>query len=747
MNVERRAFLVQAGSAVAALCASPDTARANSASGGAAAAESPHAMGVLVDLTQCIGCRLCEYACRKANGIDPGPVEAYDDQSVFRDKRRPAPDAFTVVNSWSPAPAYAGSVTSAPSPVYAKVNCLHCVHPACVSACIVGALKKDPGGAVTYDAWKCIGCRYCMVACPFQIPAYEYDDPLAPRVRKCEFCAPLTAEGKPPACVAECPRQAMQFGPRQELIRLAHHRIDEQPGRYVDHVYGEHEVGGTSWIYLSPTPFEQNGFVRLGREAPPALTETIQHGVFRYGLPPALLYGVLGGAMFLTRRQVLAGDRASRATGRADGVRSHGAAAAAVAAASLSHAATHGHGPRAIEEHDYHDEHPRPIDHTLRTPGVALLLAITLIGVGVAVYRFFAGLSATTNLTQQYPWGLWIGVDVASGVALAAGGFTTAFIGHVLHREHFHSILRPALLTAALGYTFVVLGLLADLGRYYNVWHPMFLWQGNSVLFEVGMCVMCYLNVLYLEFAPIVCERLMQMKHRPRVARWAAVVHAKLERIMFLLVIAGCVLSCLHQSSLGTLMVIAPSKLHPLWWSPLLPLLFLVSAIAVGFPMVIWESLVAGWSLRLEPETPVLERLARYVPFTLGVYLALKLFDVTRRGAWVYADEGSLESACWTAEVLLGVVLPILILLVPAARRSPRWLFAAASLVVLGVLFNRVNVFIIGYTPPFAAERYVPSLGEFALTLGLIACLMLVYRVCVTYLPVISAPPRKAGPA
>ena len=719
MNVERRAFLVQAGSTVAALCAKPA-----GADGSTVHAESPDAVGVLVDLTQCIGCRLCEYACRKANGIDPGPLESYDDQSVFRDKRRPAPDAFTVVNAW--APARPMSPTSGPTPVYAKVNCLHCLHPACVSACIVGALRKRDDGVVTYDAWKCIGCRYCMVACPFQIPTYEYDNALAPRVRKCEFCKSLTAEGKPPACVAECPRQAMQFGPRRELIRIAHRRIDEHPGRYIDHIYGEHEVGGTSWMYLSPTPFQQNGFVPLGSSPPPALTESIQHGVFKYGLPPALLYGALGATMFLTRRQSVAAGATVVRHPVADNPPNP--------------------GPERHPAHD-HDDAARPINHTLRTPGVAALLAVTLIGVTVALYRFFAGLSATTNLTQEYPWGLWIGVDVASGVALAAGGFTTAFIGHVLHREHYRAILRPALLTAALGYTFVVLGLMADLGRYYNVWHAMFMWQGNSVLFEVGMCVMCYLNVLYLEFAPIVCERLMQMKHRPRLARWAGIVHDKLERIMFVLVIAGCVLSCLHQSSLGTLMVIAPSKLHVLWWSPMLPLLFLVSAIAVGFPMVMWESLVASWSLKLEPELPVLERLARFVPFTLGFYLLLKLFDLWNRGALPAIAEGSIESLSWVIEVGMGVVLPIVILSSPRARRSRAWLFAAATMVVLGVLLNRVNVFIIGYTPPFAQERYIPSLGEFAVTLGLIACLMLIYRICVTYLPVISAPPRKAEPA
>jgi Fe-S-cluster-containing dehydrogenase component len=144
-------------------------------------------MGVLVDLTVCIGCRLCEHACKKSNGFEPGPVESYDDQSVFRQRRRPAPDAYTVVNSWT-------NPKDRTRQIYVKTNCLHCNRPACVSACIVGALRKRDMGAVTYDAWKCIGCRYCMVACPFQIPAYDYDNALTPQVRKCQLCFHVTHE-------------------------------------------------------------------------------------------------------------------------------------------------------------------------------------------------------------------------------------------------------------------------------------------------------------------------------------------------------------------------------------------------------------------------------------------------------------------------------------------------------------------------------------------------------------------------
>jgi Ni/Fe-hydrogenase subunit HybB-like protein len=252
-------------------------------------------------------------------------------------------------------------------------------------------------------------------------------------------------------------------------------------------------------------------------------------------------------------------------------------------------------------------EFPAPVKARYFTTGTKVLAAVAAAGILVYLYRLVAGLAAVTNLDNQYPWGLWIAVDVASGVALAAGGFTTAALADIFHREKYHVVVRPALLTALLGYTFVVIGLLADLGRYYNVWHPMLpsMWQGNSVLFEVGMCVMIYLTVLYIEFVPIVVERFkgrvalpgrLRSLNRP-VEFIIALADKTLGRFVSLFIIAGVVLSCLHQSSLGTLMVIAPTKMHPLWFTPISPLLFLVSAIAVGYPMVILESLLSARSL------------------------------------------------------------------------------------------------------------------------------------------------------
>ena len=387
-------------------------------------------------------------------------------------------------------------------------------------------------------------------------------------------------------------------------------------------------------------------------------------------------------------------------------------------------------------------EIPLPVHRRLLTPGVGVLLALIAVGFCVAVYRFIFGLAAATNLDQQHPWGLWIAVDVASGVALAAGGFTTAALVHIFHRESFHAVARPALLTAMLGYTFVGIGLMADLGRYYNIWHPAWptMWQGNSVLFEVGMCVMCYLTVLYIEFLPIVCERFMGDARRPRLARVCRTVHHNVERTMFLFILAGVVLSCLHQSSLGNLMVIVPSKMHALWYTPILPVLFLLSAIAVGFPMVIVESLYASWSLGLAPELPLLRRLARPACALLGLYLAFKLGDLLVRDAFGDAVKGTVQPAMFVVEVAFGVVLPFVMLLRVNERTSARWLGVVALLVVLGVVLNRVNVFLVAYQPPYATTTYFPSIGEFAVTAGLIALLILLYRVIVTHFPVISHP-------
>lgn len=395
-----------------------------------------------------------------------------------------------------------------------------------------------------------------------------------------------------------------------------------------------------------------------------------------------------------------------------------------------------------------------PVEEKFLTPGVMVMVALMGIGAAFTLVRFLYGIGTVSNLNNQYPWGIWIGIDVASGVALAAGGFTTGAIAYVFNREQYHAVIRPALLTAMLGYTFVVFGLLIDIGRYWNITSPIFNHNGNSVLFEVAMCVMIYLHVLYIEFIPIVVERFKGRVRLPGpfaglndgVEKLLDVADKILGKIMFVFIIAGIVLSCLHQSSLGSLMLIAPYKVHPLWYTPILPLLFLLSAFAAGYPMVTFESIIVAKSFNRQPEMEILTPLAKFMPLLMGTYLVVKLVDMAVRGTYVYLLDGTYQTNAFLVEVLIGVVLPFVMLLFRRVRHSPGWLFIAATIFVLGILLNRINVFVVSYTPPYKLVSYFPALGEIFITIGLIATLMFAYRVVVFIFPVLGAHPKKMSP-
>ena len=385
------------------------------------------------------------------------------------------------------------------------------------------------------------------------------------------------------------------------------------------------------------------------------------------------------------------------------------------------------------------------------TPGVIVLCIIALNGLAFLAARFFFGIGSITNLNNQYPWGIWIGIDVAAGVALAAGGFTTAALGHIMHREQFHAIVRPALLTAMLGYTFVAIGVFVDLGRWYYIWHPLVMWNGNSALFEVGICVMMYVTVLYIEFIPVVTERFignvrlkgfLTFLNKP-VDSILRIIDKTLSKIIFIFIILGVVLSTLHQSSLGTLMVIAGPKMHPLWQTPILPLLFLLSAISVGFPMVIFESILASKSFGLKKEMEVLSPLGYTVAPLLGIYLAFKIGDMVIRETFVYLTEINTASVMFTIEVVVGIIIPLRMFLSKKVLATPSLLFTASSLVIFGVLLNRIDNFVVAYTPPYSFGTYFPSIGEISVTLGFVALLILIYRIIVLNFPVISQPDKK----
>lgn len=261
MNISRRKFF-QAAGVVGGV-----------AVGRSAFAASPRenlvvdSMGMLTDLSVCIGCRRCEWACNEAHGLPNLPLDRLDTEAVYDQHRRTSADVFTVVNR------YAGA--GAAKPTFVKRQCMHCVDPACASACPVNAFTKTPEGPVVYNEDLCIGCRYCLVACPFYVPAYEYDNPISPRVRKCTMCFERFKDGgELPACAAICPPEAITFGKRADLLMLARDKIRGNPDRYVEHIYGEHEAGGTNWLYISSVPFEELGFPSdVGTKSYPDLTK------------------------------------------------------------------------------------------------------------------------------------------------------------------------------------------------------------------------------------------------------------------------------------------------------------------------------------------------------------------------------------------------------------------------------------------------------------------------------------------
>ncbi len=293
MELNRRNFLKISG----AIAAAPLIKGGKSANAAQKPKQSENLYGCLVDTTLCVGCRKCEEACNKRHNLAK-PNESFEEKAVLEKERRPDETSYTVINKYYQKNI--GSLTWRTKPTFVKFQCMHCNDPSCVSACIVGALTKTGKGPVVYDAKKCIGCRYCMVACPFQIPAYEYNNPLTPEVMKCTFCFEYINDGKLPACAQVCPMEVIVFGKKTEILDLARNRIKKKKGKYVEHIYGEKEVGGTSWIYLASEPFDKIGLPKLDHKAPPRLTETIQHGLFKYFAAPIALFSTLGLIMLTT---------------------------------------------------------------------------------------------------------------------------------------------------------------------------------------------------------------------------------------------------------------------------------------------------------------------------------------------------------------------------------------------------------------------------------------------------------------
>lgn len=354
--------------------------------------------------------------------------------------------------------------------------------------------------------------------------------------------------------------------------------------------------------------------------------------------------------------------------------------------------------------------------------GVFFLLLAS--GIVLTVIRYTEGLGAVTNLSDRFPWGLWIGFDVLCGVGLAAGGFTITAMVYIFNLKRFQPIVRPTVLTAFLGYLLVVVALLLDLGRPWNIWHPLVMWNPESVMFEVAWCVTLYTTVLALEFSGMAFEKL-EWKRAVKIQKFFTVP----------LVIAGVILSTLHQSSLGALYLIVPEKLHALWYTSNLPFIFFGSSICVGLAMVIVESRLSARAFGRQLEMPILIEIGRILVAALAVFAVLRVYDLWANGGLAHAFANTYEGWMFRLEFVVGVLLPLGLLSFPQVRENTHRLYGASLLVVLGFIVNRLNVSITGLETAQGAH-YVPAWSEVVITLMLVSLGFAAFSLAIRYLNV-----------
>ncbi len=355
-----------------------------------------------------------------------------------------------------------------------------------------------------------------------------------------------------------------------------------------------------------------------------------------------------------------------------------------------------------------------------------IALIILAFGAFSAIYRYTMGLGASTHLSDQFPWGLWIGFDILCGVGLAAGGFTIAAIVYIFNIKRFVPIVRPTILTAFLGYILVIVGLLFDLGRPLQIWHAIIMWNPHSVMFEVAWCVMLYTTVLALEFAPVVLEKFKMTK-----------TQKLLHKVSIPLIIVGVLLSTLHQSSLGSLYLIVPEKLYALWYSPYLPIFFFVSAVAAGCAMVIFESSLSSRAFKKGLEMDLLTQLSRVSVVMLCVYATMKIIDLNDRSAFGLLILPRTETYLYWLEVVVGVAVPILVFTNRRIRETQTGLFCGALAVILGFILNRMNISITGMENS-AGVSYFPSWMEISITMSIVTVGFIVFGLAVRYLPIFN---------
>jgi Ni/Fe-hydrogenase subunit HybB-like protein len=370
-------------------------------------------------------------------------------------------------------------------------------------------------------------------------------------------------------------------------------------------------------------------------------------------------------------------------------------------------------------------------------PLVIVLLALMGIAFIIAMLRYANGIGAISNLSNAYPWGFWVSFDLYTGIAISSGAFIITSIVYLLELEQFRPLVRPTLLTGLIGYIMEVIALLVDLGHPERIWHYFIYQNFTSFLLVIGLYVMAYSAIMAVEFAPAILERL----------KWEKLA-GFIRRFMKPLVILGAVISSLHQGALGALLLIQPAKLYPLWWTPLLPVLFFISAIAIGLAMILFESSLSSRYFKRGLEVHLLEKLALAIPFVLGLYLFVKFGQLAYAGDLQFLFTGGLMSFLFWAEILLGVVFPLLFFSFRKVRQNPRGLLIGALAVLLGMILNRFNVSWfavthpnpITYMPTFMGQvTYFPSIPEVALSIGIFSAGILAFGLAVKYLAIFEA--------
>jgi len=361
----------------------------------------------------------------------------------------------------------------------------------------------------------------------------------------------------------------------------------------------------------------------------------------------------------------------------------------------------------------------------MMTPFTVLLLLVIALGVVLMFYRLVNGLGAVTNLNDDFPWGLWIGFDLLGGVAMAAGGFLIAGAVYLLNMKRYKPIVRPAILTAFLGYLLAVLALILDLGQPHRIWHPAVMWQIKSVMWVVAMHVIFYTMTLAIEFSPMLYERL----------KWQKAVDF-VNKIIVPIVLFGVMLSVLHQSSLGAVYLIVPGKLNPLWNTTFLPYLFLVSAIMMGLSMVSLETTISGKAFKHKIDMGIISGLAKGNLIVICLYLVLKLFFLIKGPGIGAAFAGSKTANMYMLEMVVGIIIPLAMLLSANMRQNLNTVTTANILVVGGVLLNRMNVSISGlYSFQKATgSSYWPSWIEVIITLAIVALGIFLFKLVAKYL-------------